>query len=278
MTHGRPRGSHDPAVYIPTMNRYGNLERIVPLWMEQGFRVRLVVEPTEYDEHARMIMRMGWIGQGVSAIPVQSPRRGIGYARRACVLHAAHTGRKSIIMSDDDMRPVADSDMRLLLHASAVPGVLGVGAVRGIHDHFTGGAISRTSGVILCPGGWGFQLFGLNIDTALKVGNFDERLHSYGEDGELCRQGIRAGIPWRSHCDVKCAPIGKRYAPGGISTRFSNPMRRSDAERECLKIIHDRWPYYTNAPDKPLRVAWQRMLDHYIPDWKERSALHGGSL
>lgn len=276
MIHGRPRGSHDPAVYIPTMNRYGNLERIVPLWMEQDFRVRLVVEPTEYNEHARLITRMGWTGLGVTVIPVQSPRRGIGYARRAAVLHAEHTGRKSIIMSDDDMKPAGD--MLPLLKAAEDSGALGVGAVRGIHDYFTGGAISRTSGVILCPGGWGFQLFGLNIANTVLLGNFDERLHSYGEDGELARQGIKAGIFWRSHCDVKCAPIGKRYAPGGISTRFAKPEYRTDAERECLKIIHDRWPYYTNEPDKPLRVAWQRMLDHYIPDWRDRSALHGGSL
>jgi hypothetical protein len=268
--------THEPSVYIPTMNRYGNLERIVPLWLRQGFLVRLVVEPKEYDEHARFIMRMGWIGKGVTAIPVGSPGRGIGYARKACVLHAEHTGRKSIIMSDDDMRPAGD--MRPLLDAAADPGALGVGAVRGIHDYFTGGAISRTSGVILCPGGWGFQLFGLNVANTVLLGNFDERLHSYGEDGELARQGIKAGIFWRSHCDVKCAPIGKRYAPGGISTRFAKPEYRTDAERQCLAIIHDRWPYYTNPPDRPLRVAWQRMLDHYIPDWRDRSALHGGSL
>jgi hypothetical protein len=168
--------------------------------------------------------------------------------------------------------------MKLLLAEAALPGVLGIGAVRSIHDHFTGGAISRNTGVILCPGGWGFQLFGLNVRTALELGNFDPLLHSYGEDGELCRNGIRAGIPWRAHCDVKCAPIGKRYAPGGISTRFRRPEERTAAERECLTIIHDRWPYYTNRPENPLRVAWQRMLDHYIPDWRERSAIHGGSL
>lgn len=270
--------THQPAVYIPTMNRYDNLAKIIPLWLEQKFLVRLVVEPNEYGEHARLITRMGWNGRGVTAIPVKSPRRGIGYARRAAVLHAYYNGRKSIVMSDDDMKPARDSDMAWLLAEAAQPGVLGVGAVRPIHDHFTGGAVSANHGPILCPGGWGFQLFGLNIETAIKVGNFDERLHSYGEDGELCRRGIAQGIPWRVHCDVWCAPIGKRYAPGGISTRFARPEYRTDAEQQCLAIIHDRWPYYTNAPDKPLRVAWQKMLDHYIPDWRDRSAIHGGHL
>ena len=161
---------------------------------------------------------------------------------------------------------------------AAVPGVLGVGAVRSIHDHFTAGAISRNSGVIMCPGGWGFQTFGLNTRTAHEVGNFDSLLHSYGEDGELCRQGISRGVPWMVHCDVKVAPIGARYAPGGINTRFKCLESRTRAERECLALIHMRWPKYTNEPDRPLRVAWQKMLDDFIPDWRSRSAIHGGRL
>lgn len=265
-------------VYIPTMGRYANIARIVPLWLEQGMKVRLVVEPgAEYREYSRIILAHQWTGL-VKAVPVSRRNNGIGYARGFCVHHAERDGLKSFIMSDDDMRPAPGSNMNELLAAAEDSDTIGVGAVRSIHDRFTGGAVSRNTGVILCPGGWGFQLFALNVANAIGLGNFDERLHSYGEDGELARQGIAAGIPWRVHCDVRCAPVGKRYDPGGINTRFLNRAKRTAAEIECLTIIHDRWPAYTNAPDRPLRVAWQKMLSDYIPGWKAKSAIHGGSL
>lgn len=202
---------------------------------------------------------------------------GVGYARQYCVIHANKARIKSIIMSDDDMRPAKNADMWPLLREAAKRGVLGIGAVRPIHDHFTQGAVSANSGVILCPGGWGFQMFGLNVPAAVRIGNFDDRLHSFGEDGELARNGIKNGMPWLVHCDVPCAPIGKRYDPGGIGTRFANREQRTEAEIECLALIHKRWPAFTNPPDKPLRVAWQKMLTHYIPHWRERSAIHGGT-
>lgn len=259
-------------VYIPTMSRYGNLLKIVPRWLDMDIPVRIVVDPSEYQEHIRFGKQEGWAHSDVRII--RQSGVGVGAARRSCVNHAMRSRLASVIMSDDDMKPT--SDMRPLLEESARPGVLGIGAVRGIHDRFTGGAVSRNHGVILCPGGWGFQLFGLNIETAVRVGNFDALLHSYGEDGELCRQGISWGIPWLAHCDVKCAPIGARYAPGGISARFRTPDLRSEAEYACLFRIHQRWPRYTNPPHKPLRVAWQKMLDDFIPGWKARSAIHGG--
>ena len=57
-----------------------------------------------------------------------------------------------------------------------------------------------------------------------------------------------------------------------------DPDRRKAAERECFRIIHDMWPAYTNSPDKPLRMAWAKFLDHYLPGWKARSAIHNGDL
>jgi len=261
-------------VYIPTMSRYDNLMKIVPRWLDQGIPVRLMVTQGEFQEHVIFGREAGWPLRDVKVIMQKGI--GIGAARRSCVIHARRYGLESIIMTDDDMKPV--SDARPLLTEAARPGVLGVGAVRPIHDHFTHGAISRNKGVILCPGGWGFQLFGLNVRTASQIGNFDALLHSYGEDAELCRLGISKGIPWRAHCDVRCDSIGARYAPGGINARFRTPELRTEAEYACLFRIHQRWPRYTNPPNRPLRVAWQRMLNDFIPDWRERSALHGGSL
>jgi hypothetical protein len=264
-------------VYIPTMNRIDNLRKIIPTWLDQEFQVRLVMERSEWKAHVTMKKQEGWDGN-VYLLPLPLAGRGIGYSRNYCVQHAKNTALKAIIMSDDDLHVHSDSDAFELIEAAYEPGVLGVGATRSLHDRFTGGAISANSGVILCPGGWGFQLFGLNVQTALDVGNFNRKLHTIGEDAELARQGIKRGIPWLVHCDVKAVSIGKRLAPGGFSTKYRTIEERQAAERECMSIIHGIWPDYTNAPDKRLRVAWQRLLDDYIPNWREASALHGGSL
>jgi hypothetical protein len=264
-------------VYIPTLDRVNNIRSIVPYWREQEIPVRLVVERHQYAAYNNMKNSMNW-GSSVYVLPLPLSGRGIGYARRYCVTHAKNTALESIIMSDDDMRPIHDSDMWELLDEAAKPDVLGIGATRSLHDRNTGGAISANHGPILCPGGWGFQLFGLNIKNALSIGNFDASLHTMCEDAELARQGIVNNMPWLVHCDVKVAAIGKRYAPGGFSSKWRTTEARDMAEKECMAIVHKRWPDYTNSPDKLLRVAWQRMLDDYIPEWREASAIHGGSL
>ena len=269
-----------PTVYIPTMGRYDNLRKIVPAWLAQGLDVRLVVDQSEFREHVRLRDSLRW-QKRVHVVPVsKSYPRGIGAARRFCVNHARRAFLTAIIMADDDMRP--DTDVAPLLAEAAQDDVLGIGAVRSIHDRFTGGAITRLrkegAGPILCPGGWGFQLFGLNLKNAVAFGNFDDRLHTAGEDAELARNGIVNGYPWMVHCEVVCSAIGARYAAGGINTRFSAPERRSEAELECLALIHERWPEYTNEPGKRLRMAWQKMLDDNIAEWRSLSALHGGQL
>jgi glycosyltransferase involved in cell wall biosynthesis len=264
-------------VYIPTMNRIDNLRKVIPHWLEQEFQVRLVVERSEYPRHVALKNKEGWDSK-VYILPTPLSGRGIGYVRSYCVSHAHKTALKAIIMSDDDLYIHSDSDAYELIDVALKPNVLGVGATRSIHDRFTGGAISKRDDVILCPGGWGFQLFGLNVITALECGNFDRRLHSWGEDAELARRGIVNGIPWLVHCGVTSVPINKRYSPGGISTRYSNIDKRHAGEREGMDIIYKMWPEYVNEPDKRPRMAWQNMLDDHIPNWREASALHGGDL
>jgi hypothetical protein len=264
-------------VYIPTMSRIDMLRKTVPNWIDQGIQVRLVVDRMEFSIHGKLKREENW-GKNVYILPLPLSARGIGYARNFCVQHAKKTALISIIMSDDDIHIHSNSNASLLLEEAEKPGVLGIGATRSIHDMFTGGAISRNHGAILCPGGWGFQVFGLNVQTALDCGNFDTKLHTIGEDTELARQGIKRGIPWLAHCDVKAVSVAKRYSPGGFAAKYSTIEARTAAEKECLDIIHKRWPSYTNAPDKPLRVSWRKLLNDYIPNWKVASAIHGGDI
>jgi hypothetical protein len=262
--------------YIVTRSRIPNLRKIIPFWLEQDIPVRLVVEHSEWSEHRNFVRDMGWRRE-VTVVSPDKVERGIGYARHWSVLDADNHGLKSFIMSDDDMRPQAGSDMRLLMKEAARPGVLGIGAVRRLHDWFSGGAVSANSGVILCPSGWGMQLFALNVRKTLAVGNFDKRLDCFGEDHELMRQGISRKIPWLVHCDVYCDAIGTRYAPGGLNAYAGSTAERKDRELACHRIVHDLWPRYVSEPGRAMRVSWKRMLDDYMPGWQARSAIHGGA-
>jgi hypothetical protein len=262
--------------YIVTRNRINNLKKVVPTWLERDIPVVLVTEFSETRMHTDLIREMGWRGKVIQDGPPQ-PDRGIGWARNWVVRNAARQGLESFIMSDDDMKPAAGADMNLLLAEAAKPGVLGVGAVRPLHDWFSGGAITANSGLILCPSGWGMQLFALNTRLALTVGNFDRKLDCLGEDHELMRQGIVRGFPWAVHCDIYCDAIGARYAPGGLNAYAGSTMARKAGELRCHTLLHERWPLYVSDPARPMRVAWQKMLNDYIPGWKDRSAIHGGT-
>jgi TET-associated glycosyltransferase-like protein len=263
-------------VYIITRNRYANLRKIIPRWRDQDFKVVLVTEPIDEIDHKALIRFNDW-GNEVSIGLLTERDRGVGYARNWAVKDAANRNFRAIIMSDDDVRPARyRSDMKLLIEAAQDDSVLGIGAARSIHNHFTQGAVSANHGAILCPGGWGFQLFALNITNTLRLGNFDTRLDCFGEDAELMRDGIAAGIPWLIHCDVWCETIGARYAPGGIMSYA--PYDRLKREVECRRIIYNRWPEYTSKPEARPRMAWKRFYDDHIPHWMEMSAMHGGSL
>jgi len=262
------------AVYIPTLNRLAALERTVPAWLDADVPVMLVVDPSELRRHVRFRNEQGWQGY-VRIARVPRNGMGIGYKRRYIVQHAYDMCWDSIIMSDDDHKPRPGSPVEELLHVAARDDVLGIGATIQIYARFTAGAINRLSGPILWPGGAGFSVYGLNIENALKVGSYDAALHSFGEDAELRRQGIVNGLPWRVHADVWCDAINQRNSPGGFMAKYDGDMAaRTAAERQCRELIYERWPQYVSPPSKPPRMAWQRMLTDYIPDWRAHSALH----
>jgi hypothetical protein len=265
-------------VYIATRGRQGNIRRIVPKWLDSGQPVRLFTEDEETDTLLAMIKQEEW-GSNVR-VSSTGKARGIGAIRNRMVRHAARHDELSIILAEDDASPHVDSDWEELLRIAALPDVLGIGATRPLHDRFSHGFTAQKHGPILCPGGWGFVLHGLNVPNAIRAGNYDPKLHTIGDDAELARNGIaQLGIPWLVHCDVRWDSLGTRYAAGGINARFAEDLdARAAAERQCFAIIHERWPAYTNEPGRPLRVQWQKMLDDYLPEWRKSSAMHGGRL
>jgi len=265
------------ALYIPTRSRAHMLVRTVPRWLEQEQigTIRLVVPASEYKATARLRDEHDW---EVAVVSLPHGSRGISASRAFCVEHAGRQGYEAIIMSDDDYRPQRTSDASGLLRAAEDRYALGVGAVRSLHDRFNGGRLSALSGPILCPGGWGFQCFALNVRNALAVGNFDPEL-AFWEDAELARNGIDNGLPWRVHCDVWIDSMQKRDSAGGMSSLFRSREERDEAEQRSLRLIESRWPkYQVRGPSGKSRMLWQKMLDDYLPAWRGLSALHGGSL
>lgn len=262
------------AVYIPTLDRLPILERTVPEWIKTGMPVYLVVDPMELKRHIVFRNDHVWHGQ-VGIVPVPRNGKGIGFKRRFIVQHADQMGYPSFVMADDDHKPREPGMAEELLLEAARDDVLGIGATVQIYARFTAGAINRLRGPILWPGGAGFSVYGLNVRNALAVGNFDSALYAFGEDAELRRLGITHGFPWRVHADVRVDAVNQRNSPGGFMAKFNGSMAdRTSAELACRAIIYERWPQYVSPPDKPPRMAWQRMLTDYIPDWRAHSALH----
>lgn len=261
-------------VYIPTRSRPGFVRRIVPRWLELGLDVRLV---TDDPGLLRAVKRQEDWDERVHISATSA--YGTGAIRRSIVKRAHAAGFRSIILADDDMMPDRNSDFRALLDIASRPRVLGIGAVRPITDHFTHGAMSANSGVILCPGGWAFGLYGLNVANAVAAGNFDPALTVHGEDAELARQGIaKLALPWLVHADVNWTSMNTRGAAGGIAAMLPDPGEREAALQECFRLLRARWGDYVNRPGSPARMAWQRMLDDFLPKWRSMSAMHGGKL
>ena len=267
-------------VYICTRGRIPNLFRVVPRWLNQNFHVVIVVEKDELKDHREFRSDLAKSREDpykalsqIDIRPLPKKNQGLGYARNYAVLEA-HRGRlKSIIYSDDDIRPGADSDMSILTEAARSNEVLAIGAATRIQDHFTKGAVSANSGIMLAPGCWAHRMFALNVLNTIEVGNFDVNLGVLGDDDELQRQGIYAEFPWAVHCDVWAESIGARFQAGGVESLTNVSEKRT----ENHKYMHDIWPEYVSAPPKKYRTAWQRMMDDFIPEWRERSAMHGGS-
>jgi len=268
-------------VYIPTLGRLEHIKKIVPYWLQQEIDIRIVVERYEYNEHAKLKREMGW-GKEVVILTQPLSGRGIAYVRAFIVKHAKNAGHTAIIIAEDDTRPMPSSDMVLLLEEADKPYVVGVGATRPIHDFFTQGAITRVNragaGAILCPGSWGVQCFAINVDTVLRLGNYNTKLDVITDDVEMMMRGIEAGMPWRIHTDVKMGILNRRYAPGGINTFFGNDAeKRHAAEMKCWDLLRKRYPGFVSYAERP-RISFQKLYDTYIPEWREYSAIHGGSL
>jgi hypothetical protein len=269
------------AVFIPTRSRTHNIEKVLPKWEDQDQTIDHVFLVTEPDER-RMYKDFlsSTFGRRFSDfVSVISPRRsniGIGATRHFIVDRADAEGFDKIIISDDDAYPVPDTDINIL--CDELDGrSLGYGACFSFYglmlgnDVLKAGRYGGEGAPHLVPGGMGYIMFSLDVQLALEVGNYDKRLHTFWEDAELVRDGMKQlGLAWHVHTGAWATSIGKRFMPGGLSD-FAG-KNRSRGEKECHKIVYRKWgEKYISHPDKRAMCKWQRMLDDFVQGWREKA-------
>lgn len=199
--------------------------------------------------------------------------RGINYARQYILLHAERNGIARFIMSDDDCAPRHDDDVRKLFDLSDLP-TIGMGAMFPFYGlKFGNETLRERNDPLFCDGGMGKRLFSLDTERALEVGGYDVRLHSSNGDNEIVRQAIKHGYTWYVHAGVQAINLIGRFKKGGINDLHNEDEEsRKAAALECHRIIYEEWgPEYIAKPQgHKITTRWQKLMDDYIPDWKDR--------
>ena len=284
-------------IYILSRGRAATTAKLSKSWSDKGFEPTVVVDSddAQIEDYAN----------STSGRIVVNRFAGIGGARATAIVDAVEQGRKSILMSDDDIKPT-HGDYRELLRITEGPKVLGIGAKVEYHDFAMKGTLERTFGaadrienlfsdVILCPIGCAFRLFSINIDNAQKLSGgtgFDTDFSHHNEDCEFMRQGIaELKLPWLLAPQHRAASMWGRHRPGGVADSLEiygddpkevgERIKHSDKVIEINNLAHSRWPKYVSPPKDGkcnFRTSWRKMMDDHIPGWKEASAAHGGEI
>jgi hypothetical protein len=266
----------DLQVFIPSRGRWEGARKIADAWHKQKFNVTFVVEPNEALKYASVV-------QDCRVDVLQVKNAGIGNSRNHCVNLAASYGYESFILADDDIKPLKNANMDILQEDAEDPKVLGITARYGYHDLALGPEIKKRRDLILLPTGT-FRLVALNTMNVLNLGNYDHTLE-YAEDCDLFLRGLEAGFPWMVHLGTWSTSVGTRYQPGGMIDYVGDMIELQDKKRYWHETLYQQYPDWVNDPTRAdftkqnsIRIAWQRAYNHFLPDWREWSALHGGDI
>lgn len=262
-------------VYISSRGRPENAKKVVPIWLNMGFNVILVVEPNEYDLYAGVVAPMGErYTPDIIVLALPESDKGLSYNRKYLVEDAYDNILESIIVADDDIKPVHGMDS--FVEDAAHPKALGITARYSYHDFALGDGIKKLGGVVLQPCGM-FRMVALNVENVIALGNYDPAADNC-EDADLMLRGILDGYPWMVDLDTKAASLGGRHAPGG-SLDYLKAIGRSVEDHTWLKpTLKAKFPEVVNDGSGKTRVGWQKAYNLWMPDWKKYSALHGGDI
>lgn len=259
-------------VFIPTRGRAWLLERTLPKWRQQEVEaVFLVVERNEYGLYREEARRY----KNVGVLRLPESDRGINYSRNWIVQEADRIGCDRLIMSDDDIYPKPDSDVRRLYEWNGL-NTLGIGITVPFYGLMFGNhTIKNEDRPLMSKGALGKRLFSLNVPRVLAIGNFDVNLHSGWGDDELVRQGMKdLEATWYVHAGVNGVSIAGRYTKGGINDLHDEDQaRRQRGQEHSHRIIFARWgPRYISTPKPGGRLVcrWKLLMDDFVPGWQQR--------
>ena len=261
-------------VFIPSRGRHELLaQKVIPKWMEQNAKVYVVVEPNQYKEYAETLQGFCGPGGSVDVLMLPQHNRGVNYSRNWIVRFAANIGMDKIIQADDDIFPQPSSDVNRLFEWKGL-NCIGMGVMVGFYGLMFGNqTIKDEDRPLMSKGALGKRLFSLNVSRVLAAGNFDVDLHSGWGDDELVRAGMaRLGATWYVHAGVWGGSVANRYTKGGINDfHGENEQSRLDGQEHSHRIIHHRWgARYVSDPGKRMSFRWQKFMDDYVPDWRNR--------
>ena len=277
----------EDTVVIVSRGRPKHFARLLERWCIWGFDVILVLDEDDKTEE-----------QYLDAIPdgddtvlvVENRYKGVGGAHQTGLEWAAEMGLRSIVFSNDDIWPVKDRNPAYLLRTADDKRALGVGAHVDYHDFALKPHLDRHEleplrywpRPFLCPTGIAFRLFALNVENACDIGGFDTEFTCQNEDGELMRQGIAHGFPWLIDPRVHATSLGGRYADGGVADYLglkdaaAADIARHNEVRRIHALAYKRWPTAVSHPSTgSIRTRWSKLYDANIPNWRDRSELHG---
>ena len=258
-------------VFIPSRNRAELLEKALPKWHEQQnvSHIYVVIERKDYHEYRKLWQKYDKVG--ISVLPKSD--QGINYSRNWIVQEAAELGYDKIIMSDDDIYPRPESDVRRLFEWKGL-NCLGIGIMVPYYGLMFGNqTIKNEDRPLMSKGALGKRLFSLNIPRVLAIGNFDPKLHSGWGDDELVRQGMfDLKATWYVHAGVNGVSLANRYTKGGLNDLHGeNQRRREAAQDESHWIIFNRWgARYVSDPHKRMMFRWKDFMNDNVPDWESR--------
>ncbi len=250
-------------VYIPTRGRAELVKKSLPAWLDAGADPIYVMEAPERQAYRPVL-------EGQAEI-LTLPRRnmGMGWIRNYILKEADKWGIDSFIMAVDRVKPLR-GNIESLAGVPLEMGVVGCGAAQSYHGLGLGNRLLRSPTRWVFPVAFGgvHDLAAINVELALEIGGFDPKLKYDSEDAELQRESIVAGLPWFYDTGFRYAGTATRGSPGGH--RALAPARER-ALRETHELVHKRWPAYVSDPARSrYRCQWKRMMDDYIPDWREQ--------
>jgi hypothetical protein len=242
---------------IPTRDRITTLAKTLPSWVEEGLPIVLLTEPDQVGKHKQFLAEHGWENKVFVA---GHPKRnaGVGYARMRAVEICASFGVTSFIMADDDTKIASGyCATPLLKFVEEGKAIICAGWMSNyglwVPD---GNKIKNEPNLVIPCGGARDRVFAVNVQLAMKAGNFDPKLKTL-DTQEMNRLGMKIKHLWWVHTGCHITMINKPHDPGGIQAVYENEELRAKQNQRDHEYVYKKWgARYISHPTKRMATRW----------------------